>query len=301
MGMPYKVDRPDAAAARIAAQQHGVVTAKQLAAEGLGRMAISERTKSGRLHRVHRGVYAVGHRAPSWHGRWMATVLACGKGAVLSHHSAAALWELLKPIKGPIHVSVPTTSGRKPQRGIHLHRCPTLSSLQEPSSSPSYLPAGGRGGRLTTRRHRIPVTTIQLTIDDLDGSVPPYLLRRAKRQAELKGVHLEGTEHRRARSDLEEDFFALVHLHHHPLPETNVKIGRHEVDFLWRHECVIVETDCFTYHRGSVSFEDDHARDLDLRSRGFTVLRFTDRQIEEEPARVVADLARALGTGASGS
>lgn len=230
----------------------------------------------------------------------MAAVLACGEGAVLSHHSAAALWDLLKPIEGPIHVSTPTTNGRTAQRGIHLHRCPSLSSRppREPSPSPSYLQAGGRGRRLTTHRHRIPVTTIQRTIEDLEGTVPPYLLRRAKRQAELKNVRLQGSEGRRARSDLEEDFYALVHRHHLPLPETNVKLGRWEVDFLWRTERLVVETDSFLYHRGSVSFEDDHARDLDLRQLGFTVLRFTDSQIENEPGRVAADVAHALGVAA---
>ena len=147
------------------------------------------------MRRLHRGVYAVGHRAPSWHGRWMAAVLACGDGAVLSHHSAAALWELLKPIKGPIHISVTTTSGRAAQRGIHLHRCPSLSTVREPSPAPSYPDQeGGRGRRLlTAHRHRIPVTTTQRTIDDLDGTVPPYFLRRAKRQAELKNVRLRDT------------------------------------------------------------------------------------------------------------
>jgi len=226
----------------------------------------------------------------------MAAVLACGDGAVLSHHSAAALWELLRPIKGPIHVSVPSTNGLKKRRGIHLHRCPSLSTSQEPSPSPSYLDQeGGRGRRiLTTYRHNIPVTTIQRTIDDLDGIVPPHLLRRAKRQAELKGVHLEGAEHLRARSDLEEDFFGLVRRHHLPLPETNVKLGHWEVDFLWRRQRVIVETDSFLYHRGSISFEDDYARDLDLRQRGYTVLRFAEKQIEEESDRVASDVARAL-------
>jgi very-short-patch-repair endonuclease len=299
--MGHKLDTVDARVARIAARQHGVVTLRQLEDAGLTREAAYKRALRGRLHRGYRGVYAVGHRAPSWHGLWMAAVLACGDGAVLSHHSAAALWELLKPIDGPIQVSIPTTNGRAMQRGIHLHRCPSLSTFREPYPSPTYLhQEGGRGRRLTTHRHRIPVTTIQRTIDDLADTVAPHLLRRAKRQAELKGIHLEGTEHRRARSDLEEDFFALVHRHHLPLPETNVKLGRWEVDFLWRGARLIVETDSYLYHRGSVSFEDDHARDLDLRSAGYAVLRFTDSQIEQEPARVVADLARALGTGASG-
>ncbi len=129
-------------------------------------------------------------------------------------------------------------------------------------------------------------------MDDLDGCVPPYLLRRAKRQAELKGIHLEGIERKRQRSDLEEDFLALIH--RLPLPEINVKLGRWEVDFLWRSQRLVVEVDSFTYHQGSIAFEDDYARDLDLRQRGFTVLRFTDMQIENEPARVVADVARAL-------
>jgi very-short-patch-repair endonuclease len=226
----------------------------------------------------------------------MAAVLACGDRAVLSHHSAAALWKLLKPIDGSIHVSVPTTNGRKPQRGIHLHRCPALSTPREPSPSPFYLhQEGGRGRRLlTTHRDRIPVTSIQRTIDDLDGTVAPYLLRRAKRQAELLNVRLEGAEGRRARSDLEEDFFALVGRHHLPLPETNVKLGRWEVDFLWRQQRLVVEIDSFTYHGGSVAFHDDHARDLDLRQLGFTVLRYSELQLEDEPDRIAADVAAAL-------
>ena len=225
----------------------------------------------------------------------MAAVLACGEGAVLSHHSAAALWKLLRPIDGPVHVSVPTTTGRLSRRGIRVHRCPSLTPA-DPPPSPSSLPGeGGRGRRiLTTRRHNIPVTTIQRTIHDLEGTVAPYLLRRARRQAELKGIHLEGVEGARLRSDLEEEFLALFLEHRFPRPETNVKIGRHEVDFLWRERRLVVEIDSFLYHRGSVSFQEDHARDLDLRSGGYAVLRFTDRQLEGEPDRIVASVRGAL-------
>jgi len=290
--MDAKLDTADAEAAWTAARQHGVVTRGQLEGCGLGSKAITIRVRKGQLHRVHRGVYAVGHRGLSLHGRFMAAVLACGEGAVLSHSSAAALWKLLKPFDGPIHVSVPTTSGRSPRRGIHLHRTPALA---EPSPSPSSLPIrGGRGRRLTTTRDRIPVTTVPRTIEDLRGSLPPRLVRRAIRQAEFMGLRLDGIESDRSRSDLERAFLNLLRRHRLPAPEVNVKLGRWEVDFLWRAQNLVVETDGFAYHRGSVAFEDDHARDLDLRAAGYAVLRFTGRQIEEEPGRVVADVARAL-------
>jgi very-short-patch-repair endonuclease len=299
--MPYKSARADSRLAEIATRQHGVVTAKQLTSVGLGRMAISERTRRGQLHRIHRGVYAVGHRAMSWHGRWMAAVLACGEGAVLSHGSAASLWGLLKPIKGPVHVSTPSTSGRKTRRGIRIHRCP---SLAEPSPSPSH-PAGrgGRRGRLlTTHRHNIPVTSVARTIEDLRTTslLPSHLIRRAIRQAELKGYRLEGITTDRTRSDLETLFLAIVRRYALPYPEVNVKLGRWTVDFLWRDQKVVVETDFFTYHRGSIAWEDDHARDLDLRTAGFTVLRFSDLQLENEPALVAADVARALQEASAG-
>ena len=304
MAMPYKVDTPDAEVSRIAAGQHGVVTAKQLAAVGMGRMAISERSRNGRLHRIYRGVYAVGHRGLSLHGRFMAAVLACGPGAVLSHVSAAVLWELLKPIDGPVHISVPSASGRSRRPGIHLHRTPSLNPHPEPSPSPSYSQQeGGRRGRLlVTHRHNIPVTTVARTLEDLRSTsfLEPHLLRRATRQAELKGYRLEHLTTDRTRSDLETLFLDIVHRYGLPHPEVNVKLGRWTVDFLWRDQRVVVETDFWTYHRGSVAFQDDHARDLDLRSAGYTALRYDDTQLESEPDRVAADIAVALAvSGAS--
>ena len=300
--MDAKSDTPDAAVARIAAQQHGVVTRRQLEACGLGSKAITIRVRKGQLNRVHQGVYAVGHRALSHRGRFMAAVLACGDGAVVSHSSAAVLWELLRPIDGPVDVSIPATSGRQKRRGITIHRCPSLQiqTPREPSPSPSSLPSeGGRGRRLTTHRHNILVTTVPRTIEDLQRAalLPPHLLRRAMRQAELKGHHLDGVESDRTRSDLESLFLAVIHPHRDriPPPEVNGKLGRWTVDFLWRRQRVIVETDFWSYHRGSVAWQDDHARDLDLRSAGYAVLRYTDRQLENEPERVVADVARALG------
>jgi Protein of unknown function (DUF559) len=148
-----------------------------------------------------------------------------------------------------------------------------------------------------TVRKGIPVTTVPRTIEDLQGALPERLVRRAIRQAEFVGLRLDGIQTNRTRSDPEEEFLGLCEGEGLPLPEVNVKLGRHEVDFLWRTQRLVVETDSFTYHRGSVAFEDDHARDLELRHQGFAVHRFTARQLEVEPGRVVADVAQALAKG----
>jgi hypothetical protein len=270
--------KADALIAELAARQYGVVTVGQLRSVGVDKHRVRHRVRVGRLHSVHRGVYAVGHAALAVEGRWMAAVLACGGGAVLSHGSAAALWDFLRPIEGPIHVSVPTANGRGERLGIVVHRCSSLT-LGE-----------------CTRRKGIPVTNPARTIEDLRGSVPPQWVRRAIRQAQMQGRRLgPDVETDRTRSDLERDFLGLCRRYELPWPQINVRIGRWTVDFLWRSERVAVESDSYRWHRGSVAFEDDHARDLDLRRRGFDIRRFTESQIRDEPAQVAADLRDALG------
>jgi very-short-patch-repair endonuclease len=215
----------------------------------------------------------------------MAAVLACGPGAVLSHRSAAELWGLLKhrPGTNPVDVSVPSQAGRAKRRGIHLHRRPGFS-------------AGA-----VTRERGIPVTTVAQTIADLKGELPPAELRRAIRQAEVLGFRtgLEETSER-TRSELEHLFFRLCERHGLPRPEVNVRIGRHLVDFLWRDHRLVVETDGYQYHRGRAAFEDDRERDLELRRRGYTILRLTFRQITDTPNDVAAVLGKELAAG-SGS
>lgn len=216
----------------------------------------------------------------------MAAVLACGNGAVLSHTSAAVLWGFLKPFRGPIHVTSPNLNGRSRRGGIALHRSRSLAA--DPS--------------LASERHRIPVTTPQRTVDDLRGAVPEYLVRRAIRQAELAGYRIAETtasQTKRTRSDLELDFLAFCAAHGFAVPEVNVKVGPWIVDFLWPTRKVVVETDFFAYHRGSVSFEDDHQRELDLRMAGYAVRRYTGAQIRNHPALVVADLREVLRAPAS--
>lgn len=131
---------------------------------------------------------------------------------------------------------------------------------------------------------------------DLEQTLEPYLVRRARRQAEFMKIKLNLPTDR-SRSDLESDFLAFLAKHGFPPPEVNPKVVGHEVDFLWRAQRVVVETDFFDYHRGSVAFEDDHQRELELRRGGYTVRRYTGAQIRDRPALVVADLREVLGGG----
>ena len=266
--------------AEIAAGQHGIVTAAQLKDLGFARSTIAKRVQTGRLHRLHQGVYAVAHDSPNDHGRWMAAVLACGDGAVLSHGSAAALWGFLRSEPGPVDVSLPSRTGRRRQDGIRIHR-------------PRHFPP-----RDWTVRAEIRVTTPRRTISDCRQTLAPYLVRRAARTAQHTGFTVTTD---RTRSDLELDFAAFCRRHRLPAPEINVRIDVDPdrwftVDFLWPAHRLAVETDSYQHHQGDVSFEDDHARDLALRQHGLTVLRYTGRQLEREPRAIAAEVRARLAS-----
>jgi len=264
--------------AGIAQRQHGIVTGAQLAEVGIDKDGLHRRVQAGRLHRLHRGVYAVGHRSLSWRGLWLAAVLAVGEDAVLSHTSAVALWRFLRPIPGPVHVTVSGDGGRKKRRGLRIHRSRTLRP------------------RDITRRHRIAVTVPARTIDDIRGEVDDYLFRRALRQAELAGYRVPHLGRvKRTRSDLELLFLRLCDDHKLSRPLVNHRVHGCLVDFYWPEHGLVVETDSWEYHRGSVAFEDDHDRDLKLRAHGIVIRRYTGEQLEAAPQAVAADLRRALG------
>ncbi|MGD9734987.1 MAG: type IV toxin-antitoxin system AbiEi family antitoxin domain-containing protein [Solirubrobacterales bacterium] len=274
--MRQKPSPPEGAIARIAARQHGVITAAQLAAAGFDASAVARRVRSGRLHRIHRGVYAVGQTSLGEKGRWTAAVLACGEGAVLSHASAAALWGFLLPRLGPVDVTLPSRSYRR-HGEIRIHRPRRLAS------------------RDWMVRAEIRVTTPRRTIADCRQTLPDYLVRAAAREAQHAGYSVTLD---RTRSDLELDFATFCRRHRLPPPEINIRIDLEEdrwltADFLWRSVHLVVETDSYLHHQGDVSFEDDHARDLALRRLGFTVLRYTGRQLERE-GRAIADELRQL-------
>jgi very-short-patch-repair endonuclease len=158
-----------------------------------------------------------------------------------------------------------------------MHRCATLTAA------------------MVTQQRGIPVTNPARTISDLRRVTSPAELRRAIRQAEVAGLRT-GLEPRqkKTRSELEDIFLALCHRHRIPTPEVNVKIGAREVDFVWRELRVAVETDSYGFHRGQYAFEDDHERDLALRTRGYDVIRLTYRQLTTKPAYCMAIVEKEL-------
>jgi very-short-patch-repair endonuclease len=291
--------------AELAVQQHGVVALEQLCALGLGKDAVRKRVAAGRLHRVHRGVYAVGYPLLSKKGHWMAAVLACGPGAVLSHRSAAALWGLQGDGRAKVDVTAPGRRGRMPV-GIAAHR---HGSLDAPDRA---------------KVNDIPCTSLARTLLDV-AAVSPHLVRGAITQAEVLRVFdlaavqevLSRSRRRRGvarlrqalstydarwertRSDLERDFLALCARSGLPRPEVNASLiidgHRLEPDFLWRDARLVVETDGRQFHDTASAFERDHQRELRLTLAGWRVSHYSWHQVVDRPDEVAQALRVLLG------
>ena len=200
---------------------------------------------------MHQGVYAVGHPRLTAEGRWMAAVLACGSDAVLSHRSAAALWGLIRDSPEVVHVSVPSYSGRERRSGIRLHRRAALDRIS---------PTRHKGIAVSTPAQRSPTCGSCVPPPNCDGNPTGGGAGPAHRVDPSYPT----------RSELEHLFVRLRERHRLPRPEVNVRVGSYEVDFLWRAERLVVETDGYKYHRGAQAFEDDHQRDLTIRPRTST-------------------------------
>jgi very-short-patch-repair endonuclease len=304
------------AIAALAVAQHGVVSAAQLYALHLSRDQVSQRVSAGWLHRLHRGVYAVGHSRLSPAGFWMAATLAAGPGAVLSHISAATLWQILGPrntswgmLVEPgdgkpteVHVIKPGLGGIRQRGGIILHRSTTLLEHE-----------------LTAHR-RIPVTGPGRTLLDIAASAPRRVLERALDEAERSrlcaptdlAAILE--EHRGqpgagalgrvvrshaigstlTRSELEERFLGLCRDRHLPQPVLNVPLHGLTVDCLWAAAKLIVELDGRRSHGTRRAFQDDRDRDSLLAAHGYVTLRFTWWDVTRRPGVVAQRLRRVL-------
>jgi hypothetical protein len=280
--------------ATLARRQYGVVTRWQLLALGMSDSAIDRSARSGRLHRLHRGVYAVGHTALRRDGWWMAATLATG--GVLSHATAAAAWALRPLGAGAIHVMLAGTPGRARHKGIRLHRSRTLEA------------------RDVTTRRGIPITTPVRTVIDLattlEGRPLEYVLdlaeqcglvdfaelgRRPKPRSLQAVLSLYTTGTFVTRSEMENRFLALCDEHGILRPLVNSHVEGEEVDFVWPEKRLVVEVDGYRYHRAPSRFESDRERDVVLSLAGWQVLRFTWRQLTTRPVWVARAVYAALG------
>jgi hypothetical protein len=295
--------------ALLAEAQHGVVSRAQLLTAGLGAGGVDFRLRAGRLHRMHRGVYAVGHRRVSLEGRWAAAVLACGDGAALSHTTAAALWGLRPTSAARLHVTVPTNAGVRQRDGIAVHRARAL------------LPAE------VTRHEEIRVTTPARTLLDVAGMLQPGPLERAIEQSLVLRLFDRGAldavldahptragvatliaivariadEPALTRSEAEALFLDICEAYAIERPAVNSRVEDLTVDFVWRAARVIVEIDGHRYHGTRTAFERDRDRDARLTVAGYRVVRFTYRRLVREPAAVAAILERLLNAAYAAS
>jgi very-short-patch-repair endonuclease/predicted transcriptional regulator of viral defense system len=286
----------------LARRQHWVVARRQLIDLGFSRRWIERRIAIGRLHRLWRGVYAVGRPHVTHEGRCMAAVLACGPGAVLSHMSAAALWGIVPRIPA-LEVSVLTGARRRPE-GITVHRRHGLASDE------------------VTTCHSIPVTSPIRTLIDIAARVDREPLEAAINQADkldlcdperLRSALAEAAGQPGVRvlrtvldrrtftltdSELERRFLRIVRDLGLPLPETGVYVNGFKVDFHWADLGLVVETDGLRFHRTPAQQARDRVRDQTHTAAGLTPLRFTRAQVRFEPAYVgetLAAVARRIG------
>lgn len=286
------------ALARLADRQYGVVSTRQLLVLGYSRSSVADEAKAGRLHRLHRGVYAVGMRRLDWHGYCLAAVLACAP-AYASHASAGWIWGLLSYAPERIDVTAPTR--RHPKGAMRLHH-----ARLDPRD------CGEREG--------IPVTSLARTLLDLAATLPRRRFDRTLERAEELGLfdlaalddllarvthHVGVTPLRDAlalyrpkpaftRSGVEERFLALVETAGLPTPAMNCNVSGLELDAYWEEERFAVELDVFETHGSRAAFARDRLRQEDLLLAGIETDRITDDRLESEPKRVIERLGRLL-------
>ncbi len=285
--------------AELACRQHGVVSVGQLHSLGYSKGAIEKAVASGRLHRIDRSVYAVGHTNLSKHGQCMAAVLACGPGAVLSHYSACWLLGLARWEPEPFHVTGPVA--RRPRLPVRIHRARRLEEADR---------AVVEG---------IPVTAVPRTLLDMAAAVKAQSLDRLLERAEELGVFdlgpveslLERTwgHHgwgrlRRAiaryrpvpftRSGFERRFFDALLEAGLPRPATNYVEAGYELDVYWPERRFAVELDVYGTHGTRAAFERDRLRQEDLKLAGIELTRVTDVRFHREPEAVLERVAALL-------
>ena len=282
--------------AELAARQFGVVAHGQLLEVGFSPAAVHRAARVGRLHRIHHGVYAVGHPALDVSGRRLAAVLACGAGAVLSHRSAAALWDL-RP-SGRSRIDVTRRADGAVPRGVDVHRTArlTVADVTVHAGIPVTTPTRTLADLAAVLRHRQLQRVLERaeTMQVLDAGALLAAVRCRRGAPQVRRILGEWVPSR-TKSELEVALLTLVRGSALPAPEVNAEVEGFEADLLWRRERVVAEADSLQFHLSRAAMERDRRRDAVLAASGYRVLRFTDRQVRRRPGEVIAALRAALG------
>ncbi len=291
--------RSHAAVAELAAKQHGLVTHAQLLRLGFSSGKIGRSSKALRLHRVHRGVYALGHAVLSDQARCLAAAMAGGRGAVVSHQAAAWLWKLQPECPKTIDVTVPQHGGKRD--GIALHHSSTLVPEEHGKFGP------------------IPATALPRTLLYLAATTSPRATWSAIERAERRGVldlaeidamlrrrhgHRGAAQLRNALGIYREPGFyrarserllrALIRKAGLRQPKINTWVDKFEIDAYWEEERFAVEIDGWETHRTRKAFEKDRLRQEEMKLAGIDVVPISARRIEQHPDEVGRHLALLL-------
>ena len=301
-----RVGRGDRAVAEIAGGQHGTIHSEQLLAAGISHAAASGRAKRGTLHRIHRGVYRVGHSTPSLLSDLTAAILATGPFSAISHLAAGHLWRMIEV--RPSIIDVSNAGKRRSRPGLQVHRLPTL-------------------GRPDLRaRDGLPLTSPTLTVLDIAASAGRRQAERALDEGRylklITGRDLERLRERHprragwgvlgailsdergpdySRKEAERLLLALIRSAGLPEPRRNFLLHGYRLDVCWPELGLVVEIDGYASHGRRSSFERDRQRDADLTAAGITVVRFTWRQITSRRAWVAARLGAAIASAQTSS
>lgn len=275
------------AAWELVSKQHGVVARRQLLELGFTAAAIRHRLATGRLHVIYPGIYAVGRPSITRKGPWMAAVLACGEGALLSHTSAAALMGLRDADHPLPEVSVPLRNRHRP-RDITVHRrragaladATTCDGIPVTSPLRTLVDLAARAERpevetlinRADKRDLIDPESLRLALEELKGEPGVPILREVLDRATFALTD----------SELERRFLPIARRAGLPRPETQRMVNGHRVDFFWPELGLVVETDGLRYHRTATQQARDAIRDNAHRAAGLVPVRFTHAQVRYE-------------------
>lgn len=256
----------------------GHIHNRELRQLGLTASAISVRCRTGKLIRIHQGVYAVGHVQRTPIARADAAVLACGPRAVLSHDSAAALYGLRKWPRVP-----EISSALRHQRpGIRSHRNSALTRAD------------------VTTRDGIRVTTPARTLADIAPRLTDIQLERAIHEARRnhdlpdpqlarlyqlcpRAARVFDAGEAPSRSIFQHYLKTFLRDRGFPIPEFEVRWHGYEVDAFYQDAQLIIELDGYRDHSQPDRFEQDRHRDALALELGVATLRITWRRLTRDP------------------